>query len=844
MKRLSIFFAALMMAASVQMAHATITYELNGGITNDYGWTSKGAMALSLQEDYNTAYSKTLTAVKLEDGKYYYHLGNNNENPIWVEENEAVGTVAGKAGFFQNATYNTAGYFNKLLHGEKWLWLADYIDQALVAGGKTAYGNNDANEGGWRQIIDAFFLCSPAGSVWSSFPGFEAAGKPDAFIPAWKHAFDNPTEPTAEVALNAPYKEGYTFDGWYATADFSGDKVTKINQSTSGTLYAKWVEQIPTLGEIFALADETTTKAKGVVTYINGVNVYIQDATGGMLLYMKDAPTFKVADEVVVAGKKVTYKGAPEVSGCTEVSATAATLPAAKTMLLGDIVADPLKYFAQLVHLEGLRIAKYDENGNAFVRDDKDTLQCYKMTPAQADFPVGKKVNLTAIVGYYNAPQFVGDVAGLVLVPGAPNDGQTYEPMKINDAQGVEQTYNLASDWLYSTNLGNYKAAKPDPISLGSRGMAVKDGIMYFPYHNAALDATEVKLVRVDAATGDMLDPLVPEMKEGALLLDGKICSGAFNDLKVDNAGNLVTLTLITSGGAFRIWSIDEKTGAMNTLVDLTSAPDSVVDPATGDTTLVGGMLKNIFPDAPAIRLDRIGVLGDVTKDAVLMSVTNGVEVYYWYIKDGKWDGESHQIICAAGEGVSFSTGPDIQPIEGDMFYVDGFNTNPMLFDYDGILIDGFTGEAAGMAPLHTGHNGIYEFELNGEYFMVCAYNNTVGAQPSSFCMYKCKDENRIFAEMTQMWVFPANGMGEASNGGRVATALVLSDNANQKADIYVYTGENGYGKYTFTSTVVPVVEGINELKANEAGVQKLIEHGNLVIIKNGVRYNAIGAAL
>lgn len=46
--------------------------------------------------------------------------------------------------------------------------------------------------------------------------------------------------PTIEFA--APSKTGYTFNGWYAEKDFSGDNVTELPQGSYGdvTLYAKW----------------------------------------------------------------------------------------------------------------------------------------------------------------------------------------------------------------------------------------------------------------------------------------------------------------------------------------------------------------------------------------------------------------------------------------------------------------------------------------------------------------------------------------------------------------------------------------------------------------------------
>ncbi|MGI6735813.1 MAG: InlB B-repeat-containing protein [Anaerovoracaceae bacterium] len=45
-----------------------------------------------------------------------------------------------------------------------------------------------------------------------------------------------------DITLADPTKKGYTFDGWYGNADFSGDKITKIAKGSTGdkNLYAKW----------------------------------------------------------------------------------------------------------------------------------------------------------------------------------------------------------------------------------------------------------------------------------------------------------------------------------------------------------------------------------------------------------------------------------------------------------------------------------------------------------------------------------------------------------------------------------------------------------------------------
>jgi uncharacterized repeat protein (TIGR02543 family) len=56
---------------------------------------------------------------------------------------------------------------------------------------------------------------------------------------------DNPTSFNAEtdtIQLNNPYKEGFTFHGWFINATFTGNPLTEISTETTVdiTLYAKW----------------------------------------------------------------------------------------------------------------------------------------------------------------------------------------------------------------------------------------------------------------------------------------------------------------------------------------------------------------------------------------------------------------------------------------------------------------------------------------------------------------------------------------------------------------------------------------------------------------------------
>jgi hypothetical protein len=201
--------------------------------------------------------------------------------------------------------------------------------------------------------------------------------------------------------------------------------------------------------------------------------------------------------------------------------------------------------------------------------------------------------------------------------------------------------------------------------------------------------------------------------------------------------------------------------------------------------------------------------------------------------------------INAAG----FGTAPQIFPQDelGTVFYVDGFNTLPMLFDEGCMLVEYFIKCPHGTAlwnnpgdttTLHTGLNGIQEFQVGDEYFFVMIATHTPSTPPSAFGLYKFADEARSFDGIEPLWYFPANGFGSASNGCRTAVPSV-EVNGN-KATIYLYANDNGYGVYEFT--VGEVADAVENVEAVEVGAKKVVENGQVYIIKNGVKFNLLGA--
>ncbi len=814
MKRFSIFFAALFVAVT---SFAAVSYELNGGVTNDDNWLSKADMWAAFSTDAGIS------------------VGTYDELKAQADP---LTTICGKL---------LDANVNAIMALEKWNWLTAYVMNFQNGEAGATALTEGASSAGWRYALAAFFMESKRAS-WPVSADFASAGTPEAFIPAWKHAFANPTEPTAEWVLNAPYYEGKTFDGWYAAADFSGEKVTKIDATTTGTLYAKWIDYVSTVAEVKASANDTEVTTSGVVNFISGKNVYIQDATAGILVYTAETPNFQVGDKITVKGKKVIYGGAPEVSGAV-VTATEAASVAAPTAFetLAALIADSLefKYFATNVTIAGVTIVELDSYNNPTVQDALgNKALCYKMSVDPAQFPVGTKVNVTAVAGWYNGFQFVGDAKNIVIPVAGVVEDFAY-PTRHNGR------YSLKNNWVISNTEDNFAANKPGSND-HVRGMAAKDGKMYF------INRETKSIVVVDGKTGNMLEPIVLQGTD-TLFKSATVDSVGnktwadkttlpFNDIKFDQAGNCLIgacMTGATTCQTFFIYVVDLETGVCTKLIE-------------------DVLWENPGLDQVQFRFDAFGAAGDVTKNGVVMAAdANGSwNVYRWLITDGV-AGEGEQVavlldpavdqslfISAAGYG----TAPQIFPQDelGELFYVDGFNTLPMLFygnpEEGANLIDDFINVPSGVKvwnnagdtiSMNAGFNGLVEFQVGEEYFLLMVAMNNVGAVPTTYALYKFADADRAFEGMEPLWYFPHNGLGTTTIGCRTATPSVdvVSDT---EATLYLYATNNGYAAYSLT--IDPTISAVEDVEAVKVEAKKVIENGNVVVIKNGVKYNMLGA--
>ncbi|GAU78374.1 S-layer homology domain-containing protein [Fusibacter sp. 3D3] len=95
-----------------------------------------------------------------------------------------------------------------------------------------------------------------------------------------------------------------------------------------------------------AALDTENIKVEGVVTYISGKNVYIQDTTGAICLYLtSNSALLKVGDEVIAIGKRALYNNLIELSGVIEpavfIKSHDHAIPDRGITTIADLIATP-----------------------------------------------------------------------------------------------------------------------------------------------------------------------------------------------------------------------------------------------------------------------------------------------------------------------------------------------------------------------------------------------------------------------------------------------------------------------------------------------------------------------
>lgn len=219
---------------------------------------------------------------------------------------------------------------------------------------------------------------------------------------------ENSTQFTAGVPLNISES---------TTVKAIGIKSGYTNSPVATAIYN--IEEAPTLitiAEARALNSDEYALVQGVVTFIDGRNVYIQDETAGIDLYLNNNTvpnTLALGDEVRAYGSKTVYRGLVELTGINggdanafSVISTGNTLPlATKTIaeINTDFGGDNLLQSTR-VKVEHAVIGTINTSGTTVISQDGQDLNVY-LIPNVPGMIAGDWVTITGVIGCYTNPQ-------------------------------------------------------------------------------------------------------------------------------------------------------------------------------------------------------------------------------------------------------------------------------------------------------------------------------------------------------------------------------------------------------------------------------------------------------
>ncbi|MBQ1675213.1 MAG: CehA/McbA family metallohydrolase, partial [Oscillospiraceae bacterium] len=201
-------------------------------------------------------------------------------------------------------------------------------------------------------------------------------------------------------------------------------------------------------------AANATFSVQGVVTMVDGRNIYVQDATGGICLFFNTAPSdIALGDTVIFTGNRTTYKGLPELTGQSYAKSSGLTLTA-KDATIGALTdADLCTY----LHIADLTVTAID-GSNVTVQDaNGDSLPIYKPVLGSTTLAVGNVIDFHGALGIFNTRQLRNTLASEIVVTDTGVQTPTADVASGAVAAGTVVTFSCATEGAvisYSTDGG------------------------------------------------------------------------------------------------------------------------------------------------------------------------------------------------------------------------------------------------------------------------------------------------------------------------------------------------------------------------------------------------------
>lgn len=410
--------------------------------------------------------------------------------------------------------------------------------------------------------------------------------------------------------------------------------------------------------------------------------------------------------------------------------------------------------------------------------------------------------------------------ASMLMLAGASafavTDGQTYESV-----DGI----NCENLWVFD-RFHAEEAYMGNPIASKNARTATTDGTTIY----VGLSGETATIEKFDLKTGAYLGSLA--LTKGGEAFKGTL---AVNQVGFDEYGHFYAATYSANSegnGQYEVYTVDLTTGAVTSVGDL-------------------------FFDGGLGRIDYCDVIGDITgaeANATVMAVTcaaDNMNVFKWVREKGSgewmggWTDQATFQAIKAGQtypnGITgFSTGSVLKIVRDgsksgnvNMFYIDGFTSAPALYGSDGAMIDNIsnadlkktdkeTGVTTGTVPEPAlGTNGIAEGSVGKTNLMIYS-EGQYDAPHKCQAVITTVDENMSFESMKPLWIVPADGLGQTTDGVRVHSLFCLPQE-DGSALLLTFKCYNGMGVYKISKP--------GSVESNVAAAANITVNGDVIVV-------------
>ncbi|MCQ2288823.1 MAG: dockerin type I repeat-containing protein [Muribaculaceae bacterium] len=386
----------------------------------------------------------------------------------------------------------------------------------------------------------------------------------------------------------------------------------------------------------------------------------------------------------------------------------------------------------------------------------------------------------------------------------AVTDGKTYEP--VNDIK-------IKNLWIMD-RVHTPAEFNASPLSQGTyaRMATLKDDVVYVSRSGAQMAITETNdtilqcvVYRFNALTGERLADL-PLTFEGKPYGTKEAASLFANNIGTDNFGHMWVAPYASEANTIqKVYMLDTETGELTLACELEK----------GDVV---------------VRVDYIDLVGDITRENAMCTImgmgSQAATVYRWQAEQGSdfeggFEGDTYidftmfypETVTQWGYApyvkICLGEADDEEGLyRGDLFWLDGFQTAPALYDFSGELITTFEPVAADTPELvpEAGTNGITEFSLEGRNFVVYSmaqYSGDGHGCQANICEL---GPDMMLEGMQHYWTIPADSLGKVSDSGTRIHCLNaqkgVDAQGNEEITLLTYKCYNGIGVYKIGKNV------------------------------------------